>query len=390
MRPVIQKTEFKDRVIRTQRIMEEKDIDIMLAFGNEMEPQFQRYYSDYWPSFESAAVVFAKTGDAVLLIGPESMTFAKDRSVLPNIKRMATFRESSNPEYPGHRMETFKQVINELVGEKHVNKIAIAGIGLMPHRVYCEITDALPRNTMVVSGDDVVMSLRMVKSEAEIECMRYCAKITHETMLYIIDNINSNMTELQVRALAYYKMFELGAEDVGYPAWFLSGAGGNQAISRPRHKKIERDTITHLQAGTRYEGYVTTIGRPIVLGKPKQWMLNAINAAYEGYAAIEKQLYEGNNAKEVARFFYETMKKNGHENWLLYGPCHATGLMEGEPPWIESGADFKLQKNMTFCICLFMGDKNGCGFRIEDSFLVGKRKAENLTNFARELFIIDK
>ena len=58
----------------------------------------------------------AQTGNPILLIGPESMTFATDRSKICDIRRLSAFRESSNPEYPGHVLDTFNDVIDDLLG----------------------------------------------------------------------------------------------------------------------------------------------------------------------------------------------------------------------------------------------------------------------------------
>ena len=69
MRPIISDAEFVERAQRTQTLLREADIDILLTYGNETEPQFVRYYSDYWPYFEIAGVMMAETGDHVLLIG---------------------------------------------------------------------------------------------------------------------------------------------------------------------------------------------------------------------------------------------------------------------------------------------------------------------------------
>ena len=96
-RPRIPDSEFVQRAKNVQALMKEQNIDALLAFGNEAEPQFARYLCDYWPSFESCGVLLAQEGDPVLLIGPESMTFASDRSRIRDIRRLAAFRESSNP-----------------------------------------------------------------------------------------------------------------------------------------------------------------------------------------------------------------------------------------------------------------------------------------------------
>lgn len=83
------------------------------------------------------------------------------------------------------------------------------------------------------------------------------------------------------------------------------------------------------------------------------------------------------------------MKRNGHRAWLLYGPCHATGLMEGEPPWIESNSDYKLCEDMTFRVDIYMGDNVARrGFRIEDSVRVGKTCADNMTCHKKEIIIL--
>ena len=100
-RPKIPDSEFRERAEKLQRIMQRKAVDLLLVFGNEAEPQFARYLCNYWPSFETTGVLLAQTGDPILLIGPESYTVAKDRSRIKKTRRLAAFRESSNPEYPG-------------------------------------------------------------------------------------------------------------------------------------------------------------------------------------------------------------------------------------------------------------------------------------------------
>ena len=389
-RPVISDQEFQLRVERVQEQMRKQGVDVLLAFGNEAEPQFQRYFSDYWPSFESAGVIMAAQGAPILLIGPESMTYARDRSRISEIRRLAAFRESSNPEYPGHTMDTFADVIDSLPLQKPLKRLAIAGYNLVPHYLFDELRESLSRfpRVEILRGDDLVMKLRMVKSPAEIECMRYAGKITAQAMDFTIERIRPGMTELEVRGLALGRMHALGAENESYPTWVLAGKGGNQAISRARHKTIEKNELVHLQIGARYEGYASTIGRPVIIGKPETWMINAIRAGYEGYQAVFSQLVAGNNAGNVARAYLETMRKNGYADWLLYGPCHGTGLMEGEPPWIEENSDYIMQENMTYCICLFMGNKQGYGFRLEDSIRVAEGEGGEHDKLRRDIIVI--
>ena len=386
-RPFIPDSEFRDRARNLQKIMQRENVDLLLAFGNEAEPQFARYLCDYWPSFETTGVLLAQTGDPILLIGPESYTFAKDRSRIKEIRRLAAFRESSNPEYPGEKLETFAEVIEEL----HVTpkRFAIAGYNLIPHITFRELKESLSKfgDIEPIRGDEMVMELRMVKSENEIACMRYAGMITAKAFDDTLAQIKPGMTELQVRGIACESMYRNGAENEAYPMWMLTGKGSNQAISRARQKVIEKNDAVMLQIGARYEGYASSIGRPVFFGTGNEKLIDAVKVAYEAQDVICAQLYEGNNAEAVAKAYFDFMEKKGYRDWLLYGPCHATGMMEGEPPWIESNSNYLLKESMTYCVDIFMGNNTmEQGFRIEDSVRVGKTCADNMTHYPKEIF----
>ena len=78
--PSIPLEEYKERAKKVQTAMKKEGYDLILCYGNEAEPQYVRYFSAYWPSFETAGVLIAQEGDPLLLIGPESYTYASDRS----------------------------------------------------------------------------------------------------------------------------------------------------------------------------------------------------------------------------------------------------------------------------------------------------------------------
>lgn len=384
-------SEFKQRVVRVQEKMAQEGYDILLSYGNEAEPQFVRYFSDYWPSFETAAVLIPREGEARLLIGPESYTYAADRSRIPEIRLLKAFRESSEPEYPGKPLDTFQSVFKECLGDAPVRKLGVAGLPLMTVGVYNALAESLKAygNVPVEKADHIVASLRMIKTENELACMRKAAEITHKTMDYVLENIRVGMTETQVVGLALGKMHELGAERESYPLWVLTGHGSDQAISRPRQKQIQPGDLTFLQIGARYEGYASTIGRPVVFGKATAEQKALIEAGYALRREMMAITKAGVPACDIAKRHLEMVKELGFEDHYLYGPYHGNGLMEGEAPWVEVDSDYLLQENMTFCSDLFLGShKTKVGLRIEDVIRVTADGVENLTDYPCELFEI--
>ena len=129
--PSIPLYEYKERVTKVQAAMKAEGYDLLLSYGNEAEPQYVRYFSAYWPSFETAGVLIPAEGEPLLLIGPESFTYASDRSKIEKIRLLKAFRESSEPEYPGKKLDTFTTVIREVWGDKPVKRFGVAGLPLM-------------------------------------------------------------------------------------------------------------------------------------------------------------------------------------------------------------------------------------------------------------------
>ncbi len=387
-RIMIPNEEFKLRIKKLQEKMKKDSIELFLAYGNEAEPQYVRYLSDYWPSFETAGVLVAQTGEPKLLIGPESFTYASDRTRIPEVRLLKAFRESSEPEYPGKPLDTFRGLFEEMLGKDIPEKIYVAGYPLMTIGVYSALKEVFKEEN-IVRGDYLLNDLRMIKTENELRCMRKAAEITRKTFDYVLENIHPGMTETQVVGVALGKMHELGAERESYPLWVLTGDGSDQAISRARQKKIKPGDFTFLQIGARYEGYASSIGRPVIFGKASEDEKKLIAAGYIGQNTVFNNIRDGLCAGELARLYEKNITEAGYGDWLLYGPCHGNGLMEGEAPWVESNSEWILKENMTFCCDIFLGNgKYKKGLRMEDVIRVTKDGCENLTNYPQKVFEI--
>ena len=45
--PSIPLSEYKERIVKVQAGMKKEGYDLLLAYGNEAEPQYVRYFSNY-------------------------------------------------------------------------------------------------------------------------------------------------------------------------------------------------------------------------------------------------------------------------------------------------------------------------------------------------------
>jgi Xaa-Pro aminopeptidase len=73
------------------------------------------------------------------------------------------------------------------------------------------------------------------------------------------------------------------------------------------------------------------------------------------------QVKVGAEASKIAKDFYAKAVEAGMQEYFVYGPCHGTGMIEVEAPWMETSSNYKLQENMTFQVdTYFSAEKFGC------------------------------
>jgi Xaa-Pro aminopeptidase len=380
---VIPKAEFAARIAATCKVMAEQGLDTLLAFSTESEPANVRYYSDYWPSFETAAVLISADGRAALLIGPESRTFAAARSQIERVIQVMDFRESSQPEYPGSRLPSWKDIFAEF----RTKRLGISGWQMFPHPILQGIRDALGE-AVIVPADAVTRAVSMQKSPNELRCLREAARLSELGFKAVLEGIRPGLTECQLVGLATGAMLAAGAEATGYPVWCCSGPNSTQAISRPSQRRVQTGEIIHFSVGAKVSGYSASIGRPVVLGTCPAEMRRFLQVGLDAENMTIDLMRAGTAAATVASKVHGFIREQGYGEAILYGPAHGCGQMECEYPFLETSSTYTLEENMAFMVDIFLGQKNQ-GFRWEDGVIVRNGPAEELSSYKRQLNILE-
>ncbi|MCK9265373.1 Xaa-Pro peptidase family protein [bacterium] len=378
--------EFEQRWKAVQEGVNKAGLDVLIAHSNEADFTHVRYLSNYWPLFECAGVVIPKTGAPVLLIGPESGTYAEDKSKIKKIYKMIEYRESAEPEYPDIEVDTFPQVFQEVCGGIP-QKIGLAGYQIFPLPVYESIKAAAPNATITNSGD-ILVNLRMIKSEVEIEILKEAFRISEVAFERTLPQMRPEMTELQVVGLIQKELYAEGAEYEGHPQYVLAGKNSNHAIGRPGYAKLGTNNLIQLNVGARVAGYSSSVGRPVSIGPMTPDAKKLVQAGLDMHLKTIEWIKPGIKAKEVVRKFYEYGEKLGVTKNILYGPCHGLGMLEVEKPWMESRSEYLLEENMTFQVDTFLYCED-YGLRWENGVLIGKTETIPLSSTMNEIIELE-
>jgi len=379
--------EFKQRATRAQELVNENGLDAMLVHSDEAEFANVRYFSDYWPIFESAGVLIQAEGDPILLIGPESETFARDHSVIPDIRMILYYRESAEPDYPDVEVDTFENVFASANNGRGIKKLGIAGFTAMPISIHEAIRASLPK-AEIVKADDIMYQMRMIKSENEIALLKEGFRISELATEELIGRIKPGMTELQAVGIAQEALYRNGAEYESLPVYVLSGINSTHAIGRPKHKVIENGELVQLNIGARVGGYSPCIGIPICMGKMDAKMKDLVSFGLEAHIKTMEWMKAGVPAGQVATSFFDFVKGRGYGDNLLYGPCHGLGMIEVERPWMETTSQYQLQENMTFQVDTFLCCPE-YGLRWETGARIRSDGVECLSDHFREIVEVE-
>ncbi len=369
--PTISDEEFASRLALAQEKVRQRNYDVLLVNSTEADFANVRYFSNYWTLFEIAGVAISAT-DAALMIGPESETYAADRSKIAKIHKMVEYRESADPAYPGVAVSDFKTVFKD-IGVSAPIRIGIAGYLVTTAPVLDGLRQAFP-NAQIERADDLMVELRAIKSPAEQACLKKAVEISELAVQQVLDQIRPGMTEQQVVGIAQQAMYANGAEYEAHPTYILSGRSTTHAISRPTPRPLQKGELIQLNIGARVSGYSPSVGLPICLGKMSAEQRDLVDFGLEAHHQTIDWMKAGVVASDVANQYRKLFKDRGYEKNFLYGPCHGLGMIEVEQPWMEETSSYPLQSNMTFQVDTFLyGDSFGlrwenAGCVAEDGF----------------------
>jgi len=374
--------EYKERIAKAAKLVREKGLDVMVVASTESDYANARYFSGFWPLFERAGVAISANGDAALMVGPESAIFAKDFGKIEKQFVLREFRESADPSYPELHADTFADVFKAIgVTGEHI-KIGLGSYVECTLPIYEGLKDSFPK-AEIVKCNDIMVELRKIKSVNELACIQEGFRIIELATDEVIKALKPGVTELEMVGVAQRVIYENGAEYEGLPMYVFSEASTRHAISRSTYKKIGKGDIVQLNLSAKIDGYSPAIGLPVVMGKLEGERRRIVDFCLQAHDWTVDQLKAGVMADQVAKDFYQLYVDNGMKDNYVYGPCHGTGMIEVEAPWMETSTHYPLEENMTFQVDTFIsGPTFGC--RWEKGIAITKDGCKSMTDYLKK------
>jgi Xaa-Pro aminopeptidase len=262
----------------------------------------------------------------------------------------------------------------------HEGDVGLVGLEAMPTSAYRYMLSELPRATFH-DEDDLVMKMRMQKSDAELEMLRYSARIGEEITTRMMERAEVGATDgdCAAAALAYGAMVP---NVVNWDLPFASGpcSGHFQWPRLPQHdaeRPYEPGDLIHPDNYGYVNGYIYDIVRTRVAGdQPADWQKEIIDGAAGCVREVISYMKPGITAGELFDVGKAYLLDNAFTDEVAFNtsfPCF--GHQDGhafDDPWLARGTpdeDVAVTGNTVWSIEIQVG-RNGHAAGFEDMVLI--------------------
>jgi len=251
-----------------------------------------------------------------------------------------------------------------------------------------ELEEALPPGVELTPTTDVIERIRAVKSEEEIERIRFSVELCSKAFSQTLDRIRPGIREYELAAELEYQMRRLGAERPAFDTIVASGARSALPHAEPTSKALIQNELLLIDMGAVLSGYASDMTRMVHLGRPSRRVLRLHGAVLEAQAAALDAVRDGATAASVDRGAREVLRARELGSLFVHSTGHGLGLEIHEPPRIGKGERTRLQSGMAITIepGVYIGGFGG--IRIEDTVVVTKTGCQVLTQTPKELFVL--
>lgn len=236
--------------------------------------------------------------------------------------------------------------------------------------------------------DDILSSMRMIKTEREIENIKIAQQITESAFNYAVPRIKIGTKERDIALDLEFFMRKNGASASAFNIIVVSGKNSSLPHGEPGNKPIEWGDFITIDMGAVYNGYNSDMTRTIAVGKVSNRQKEVYNTVLKAQKSALKLLKPGVKCGDIDKAARDIIYGAGFEGCFGHALGHGVGVEVHEKPSVSPKSDNVLNKGMVITIEPGIYINDNFGVRIEDMVLINECGYENFTDIEKDLIII--
>jgi Xaa-Pro aminopeptidase len=290
--------------------------------------------------------------------------------------------EQAKAETKGFEVKLMKRSQNLLaevakqVNASKIKKLAFDALSLESYR---SLAKELRGKAKLKAQNGLVWELRRVKDEKELKLMRKAGELTSEGMKVAYEVIKPGIKECEVAGEIEYAMRKRGSWETAFETIVASGTRSAFPHGGCIEREIKKGDLVVVDIGASFQHYRSDMTRTLVAGKPSEKqkkIYEIVRLAQEKAFQDTKPKAKGRDVDAMAR---KTIADAGYGKYFVHGLGHGVGLEIHEQPTLSPESKDKLMIGNVVTLEPGIYIVGFGGFRIEDTVLVQKGKAEKFT-----------
>ena len=373
--------EFEQRLEKAQRLMSEKDLDVVL-FCTEAEVRyFTGFLTQFWQSpTRPWFPCLPRRGNPVAVI-PKIGADCMERTWIEDIRTWS----SPHPDDDG--ISLLEETLEELSGGSKKIGLPMGPESTlrMPFQDFMMLQERL-KGYGFNDATRLIKKLRMVKSELEIEKISHVCQLVSHVFEILPEWLLEEQTEIDVFQRFKIECLKEGVDDVSYLVGGAGLGGYSDIISPPKDKELIPGDVLILDTGCTFDGYFCDFDRNYALQKADDDVRNAYRVVYQATDAGLEAAVPGNTAADVFRAMNRVLETNGAKGGQVGRMGHGLGMQLTEWPSnavfdntvLENGMVLTLEPGMQFGENKIMVHEENLVIREEGPQLLTRRAPEEL------------
>lgn len=243
-------------------------------------------------------------------------------------------------------------------------------------------------NGELVSVEEKLYSLRLVKDEKELKILKQAAQLADFGVEVGVNAIKAGKTEMDILALIEYELKRKGIREMSFSTMVLTGAKTADPHGNPGLTEIKRGDFVLFDLGVVLDGYCSDITRTVAF----QEISEKQREIYETVLGAQLQALStckvGTRIGDIDLAARNYITNAGYGEYFPHRIGHGLGIEVHEFPSMSENNNDRLQEGAVFTVEPGIYVPSIGGVRIEDDLVITKEGFESLTNYPKELIIV--
>ena len=367
--------------VRAKEIMGKFDLDVLIA---STPPNV--FYTSGLPVLSAAPnpilFVLSNQFPTITLLNREGEQHLLYWMTYQSVEKFSWIKNVTGIASPKYAMNALVNVLNDWgLANKSIK------IGLESHmpRYQAEFIRKSFPESFIVDGDQAFLSMRLIKTDNEIDRIKKSTEITDNTILKLVDSAYEGITDNELIKIGRQYIIESGADGWDH---FTIGLGESDPEAPGLGYQIHRDEINRFDIGVNWKGYVSDISRNLIIGKIPEGASELMDRIKKIHEFCVKNVLPGVNTLQLAKDV-KKYTKSLSKIARVYVTIHSIGIECEELHLVSpmTKLDTQFEKNMVLDIEVWQMYKNFGLVGIEDCYVVRDSKCERLSRLPQEFFV---